>query len=183
MRLALAAALLTALVPLPVCARDDSYFRYRMSSDPPTLDPIQPPDESTGLYLFNIFDGLVEFSPGGVEIVPAVAESWTLSPDGTRYTFKLRKGVRFHNGREVVAADIVYSLKRGLQPKKGSGVVPLLDTIKGAREFAARAKPDLPGVLAPDPATVVITLERPFAPFLAALASVAGSIMPSEVYD
>jgi peptide/nickel transport system substrate-binding protein/oligopeptide transport system substrate-binding protein len=106
-----------------------------------------------------------------------------LSPDGRTYTFKLRKGVKFHDGRDVKSSDVVFSLGRGLDVKLGSGVVPLLDTIKGAGDFLAGKSTAISGLAAPDPRTVVITLERPFVPFLAALASVAGSITPRDIYS
>jgi len=177
------AGVLLLAAPLACFGREEGNLRYRMPKDPPTLDPFRSADENTGLYAFNIFDGMVEFAPGSLEIVPAVAESWTISPDGRTYTFKLRKGVRFHNGREVTGADVVYSLRRGLSPKKGSVVVPLIDSIEGAQEFSTGKSAELPGVSSPNPGTVVIRLERPFTPFLAALASVAGSILPPEVYE
>lgn len=158
-------------------------LRYRMRSNPPSLDPVAPPNESSGLYIFNLFDGLVEYAPDTLDVVPAVADRWTASADGTTYTFHLRDKVRFHDGRAVTSADVVFSLKRALDPRSGSSVVPLLDTIRGAGDFSSGRSKELTGVTAPDPRTVVITLERPFAPFLAALAGQAGSIMPADVYS
>jgi len=179
-------ALLTVVVgfaPLSASAAGDGYFRYRMKSEPRSLDPISATTENSQFYFFNIFDGLLEFEPGSLAVVPAVAESWTVSPDGRTYTFKLRKGARFHNGREVAASDVVFSLRRALDPTQRSAVLPLLGAIKGAADFSAGRTTTVSGLAAPDPRTVVITLERPYAPFLAALASVAGSIMPQEVYS
>jgi peptide/nickel transport system substrate-binding protein/oligopeptide transport system substrate-binding protein len=178
---ALAAALAAAGVP---AAAPDArgYLIYRMPDDPPTLDPIRASEENSAVYVVNLFDGLVEFAPGGVEIVPAVAESWTVSPDGLTYTFRLRKGVKFHGGREVAAADVVYSLKRVLDPGSQSNFRPFLELVRGAAAYAAGKSSDLPGLAAPDPATVRIVLERPFGPFLSVLASQAGSIVPPEVY-
>ena len=61
--------------------------------------------------LFNIFEGLVKPNSDG-EMIPAVAEKYTLSEDGTTYTFTLREGVKFHNGQTVTAEDVVYSINR-----------------------------------------------------------------------
>jgi len=159
------------------------YLNYRMPEDPPTLDPIRASEENSVVYIVNLFDGLVEFAPGALTVVPAVAESWTISPDGRTYTFRLRKEVKFHDGRAVAATDVVFSLKRVLDPNSPSNMRPFLEVIQGAADFSAGRSRDLPGVSTPDPATVQIALEYPFAPFLSILASQAGSIVPRDVYS
>jgi len=180
--LSTAAAILSPSPAAEERAGSGAYLRYRMPGDPPNLDPIRANDENSLLYIVNIFDGLVEFSPGGLDVVPAVAESWTLSPDGRTYTFHLRKGVRFHDGRPVTSADALFSLKRVLDPKSPSALRPFLETIRGAADFASGRSADLPGLAAPDDATLTITLEHPFGPFLAVMATQAGSIVPRDLY-
>lgn len=76
-----------------------------------SLDPHQTVAAGTREVLFNIFEGLVKPNPDG-EMIPAVAEKYTLSEDGTTYTFTLREGVKFHNGQTVTAEDVVYSINR-----------------------------------------------------------------------
>lgn len=76
-----------------------------------SLDPHQTVAAGTREVLFNIFEGLVKPNSDG-EMIPAVAEKYTLSEDGTTYTFTLREGVRFHNGQTVTAEDVVYSINR-----------------------------------------------------------------------
>ncbi len=76
-----------------------------------SLDPHQTVAAGTREVLFNIFEGLVKPNSDG-EMIPAVAEKYTLSEDGTTYTFTLREGVKFHNGQTVTAEDVVYSIKR-----------------------------------------------------------------------
>ena len=75
-----------------------------------SLDPHQTVAAGTR-EVFNIFEGLVKPNSDG-EMIPAVAEKYTLSEDGTTYTFTLREGVKFHNGQTVTAEDVVYSINR-----------------------------------------------------------------------
>lgn len=76
-----------------------------------SLDPHQTVAAGTREVLFNIFEGLLKPNSDG-EMIPAVAEKYTLSEDGTTYTFTLREGVKFHNGQTVTAEDVVYSINR-----------------------------------------------------------------------
>lgn len=76
-----------------------------------SLDPHQTVAAGTREVLFNIFEGLVKPNSDG-EMIPAVAEKYELSEDGTTYTFTLREGVKFHNGQTVTAEDVVYSINR-----------------------------------------------------------------------
>jgi len=83
------------------------------------LDPHKAISAGTKEVLFNIFEGLVKFDSEG-NLRPAVAESYRISADGTVYTFTLREGVKFHDGRPVTPEDVVYSIKRSaglLEPK------------------------------------------------------------------
>src|SRR5437879_4645517 len=74
-------------------------------------------------------------------VVPALAEFWRSCRDGLTWTFNLRRGVKFHHGREVTADDVVFSLSRILDPRTRSGAADLFMNIEGAREFReGRAK-------------------------------------------
>ena len=89
------------------------------------LDPHKALSAGTKEVLFNIFEGLVKLDQDG-NLVPAVAESYHISEDGMVYTFTLREGVNFHDGRPVTAEDIVYSIKRSagmLEPKDPTVIV------------------------------------------------------------
>ena len=76
-----------------------------------SLDPHKMVSAGTKEVLFNVFEGLVKPAPDG-NLIPAVAESYSVSEDGLTYTFTLREGVKFHNGDTVTADDVVYSIKR-----------------------------------------------------------------------
>ena len=95
-----------------------------ISQDLDSLDPHKAVAAGTKEVLFNIFEGLVKPDKDG-NLVPAVAESYEISTDGKVYTFKLKSGVKFHNGSLVTADDVIYSLKRsaGLLESTDSSVV------------------------------------------------------------
>ncbi|SMF60852.1 peptide/nickel transport system substrate-binding protein [Xaviernesmea oryzae] len=119
-------------------------------------DPHKPVDFPGSILMFNLYDFLVRPLPGG-ELQPSLAESWTISDDGKTYTFKLRDGVKFHDGTPLTADDVVFSANRMITMKRGYAYL-----------FS-----DIGKVEAAAPNTVVFTLKRPFAPFLAALVRLA----------
>ncbi|MBN1356817.1 ABC transporter substrate-binding protein [bacterium] len=155
-------------------------FRFRLATDPPTLDPAQSTDTTSGAVVLKVFDGLVEFDPLTLEVVPAVAESFHVSEDGRIYTFHLRKGVSFHNGRPVVAEDIKYSLERTLDPQTKSPRTWVLNPIEGAREFTSGQADHVAGIRVVGESTVQLILTEPYAPFLAQLCMEAASLLPRE---
>jgi peptide/nickel transport system substrate-binding protein len=85
-------------------------LRYGITVEPETFDPILAQSADTRSLLFNLFEGLVKVDTNG-DPQPAVAENVVANPTGTTYTFTIRKGVKFHNGNEVTAEDITYSLE------------------------------------------------------------------------
>ena len=81
-----------------------------------TLDPQIGYDWQNWSVIKSIFDGLMDYKPGTTELEPDLAESYTISDDGQTYTFKLRDGIKFHNGRALNAGDIKYSIERAINP-------------------------------------------------------------------
>jgi peptide/nickel transport system substrate-binding protein/oligopeptide transport system substrate-binding protein len=144
-------------------------------ADPPTLDPAQVTDLTSSAVVRQIFDTLIELDEG-MKLAPALAQHWTVSPDQKTYTFKLRTGVRFQNGREVRAADVKYSFERGARGKRPW----VFEKIAGAREVIKGGAGDIAGIRVVDDTTVEIRLGRPFAPFLYLVAYDAASIVPRE---
>jgi len=141
-----------------------------MNSDPGTADV----QLTTSEYMLplNLYDRLVEIETKGEgrsEIVPGLAEKWEVSPDGKVYTFYLRKGVKFHNGEELTADDVVYTFDRMLNPATKALNTDFLDMIDGAQERMSGKASSTKGLKALDKYTVEITLSKPFAPFLAGL--------------
>lgn len=90
----------------------ESVLIFGSSGDAATLDPGDASDGETMQRLDNIFEGLVQFKPGTVEIEPCLATSWEISEDGKEVTFQLRKDVKFHDGTDFNADAVVFSLSR-----------------------------------------------------------------------
>jgi peptide/nickel transport system substrate-binding protein/oligopeptide transport system substrate-binding protein len=129
-----------------------------------------------------IYDGLVQFDET-LSIRPAIASSWKSSRDGLTWTFNLRRGVKFHNGREVTADDFVYSFTRLLDPKVGSPAAELFQRVQGAREFQEGRAPNVRGLQALDRYTLKITLTESSTPFVATLAVGATKVIPREAVE
>jgi oligopeptide transport system substrate-binding protein len=155
-------------------------YRRPLGNDPATLDPARINDVYSRSVAQQIFDGLVQFDQT-LTIAPGLAQFWKSSRDGLTWTFTLRKGVKFHHGREVTAEDVVYSLTRILDPKTGSGAADLLLNIKGAREFREERANQVAGLVAVDRHTVQVSLSEAFAPFVSVLAVGHMKIVPREL--
>ncbi len=124
--------------------------------DIPNVDPHVATGYSAAFLLRNTYDGLVRVEGAPPKVVPHLAASWTVSPDGLEYVFKLDQSARFHDGTPVTANAVAYSFRRTLRLAKGnswmiSGVV------------------DPNSIEAVDVQTVRFKLLKPFAPFLAVL--------------
>jgi ABC-type transport system substrate-binding protein len=116
-----------------------------------------------------LFAGLVRLNPE-LEIVPNLAESWEVNPDGTIYTFTLRDGLTFASGRPLTAADVVYSWERAADPETDSPTAATyLGDIVGVREMLAGQAEHISGLQALDERTLVVTLDAPKSYFLAKL--------------
>ena len=145
-----------------------------------TLDPAIGYDWTNWPAIKMVFDGLLEYD-SGTTIVPRLAESMpTVSADGSVYTFKLRKGVKFSNGREFTADDVVYTLTRVLDPKTGSPGAGFFVGIKGAQEFIDGNATTVEGIKALDANTVEFTLSAPDVTFLNKMAINFAFIVPKE---
>lgn len=120
--------------------------------EPPHLDPTAGAAAAIDEILYaNVFEGLTRIGPSG-EVLPALAESWTISDDGKVYTFKLHKGVKFHDGTDFDAEDVKFSLDRARAPDSVNaqkGLFAAIDTVEVI-----------------DPETVQVTLKHPQGAFL-----------------
>jgi peptide/nickel transport system substrate-binding protein/oligopeptide transport system substrate-binding protein len=151
--------------------------------DVATLDPAIGYDWQNWSMIKSVFDGLMDYVPGTTELRPGLAESYEISEDGTTFTFKLRKGVKFHNGREMTAEDVKYSLDRVTTPATQSPGAGFFGSIKGYDAMADGSATSLEGVTVVDPYTVKIELSRPDATFLHVMALNFASVVPKEAVD
>lgn len=137
---------------------------------PSTLDPALARTGTSLEYIVEIFSGLVAFDPD-LNLRPEIARSWDLSADGRTYTFHLRDGVVFHDGRAVTADDFKYSLERACDPSTGSMTAEsYLNDIVGVKERVSGSATEITGVKAIDNLTLQITIDAPKEYFLLKLA-------------
>lgn len=159
--------------PLMALAQDASAPRRGgsivivMSADPASLNP----DLSSGVTDHTagelIYEGLTDVN-NDFTVKPALAKSWTISPDNLTYTFKLVQ-TNWHDGKPFTSADVVYTIENV--------------SAKYSAKFAVAASL-LKSVTAPDPNTVVITLTKPYAPLLLSLSAYAGAaVMPKHLFE
>jgi peptide/nickel transport system substrate-binding protein len=148
--------------------------------DPATLDPILSVRVAAMLVTMNMFSQLITYDFDQKTYVGDLAEKWNISPDGATLTFSLRKGVKFHNGREVKASDVKYSFQRVLDKKWPAAAFATLLKVKGAEDFREGRAQDAAGMKVPDESTFVLELKEPDALFFGDLASIPYSVVPTE---
>ncbi|MDA3888058.1 MAG: ABC transporter substrate-binding protein [Allgaiera sp.] len=138
-------------------------------AEPKSLDPAVDTAVNDFRILVNLYEGLTRYKPGTLEPGPSLAESWTINPDGTEYTFKLRQGVKFHDGTDFDAEAVKFNFDRMLDDKNpyhDTGPFPLaffFSSIKTTEVVDAHS--------------VKFTLKQPYAPFLSNLAYPTGLIV------
>ncbi len=152
---------------------------YTLDQSPKTLDPQYSGTTNALIVINNIYEGLVRLDEKG-EVIPGIAESWEVSPDGLTYTFKLKEGTRWkcpnviksHYGEEfynrfenevrVTAHDFVFGMQRAISPQTHSPLAHRLFAITNATEiYSGQADVSSLGVSAPDDHTLVINLREP----------------------
>lgn len=138
--------------------------------EPSSLDPHRATGIPAANILRDLFEGLTTLDAAG-EVIPGAAASWQVSADGLEWTFRLRADGRWSNGDPVTAQDFVYGLRRAVDPATLSDYAGVLAPLANAAAIGRGERPvEALGVAAPDPGTVVLTLEFP-APYLPELLS------------
>ena len=168
-------------------------FRMNFTDQMRSLFPHNVVDATATDLMNQVYEGLLMFDPETNKIVPALAESYTISEDGKIYTFHLRKGVYFHDdaafkdgkGREVQAQDVVYCLSRLCEPSPRNQLYALvIDLIKGAREhFDAGVVGNVEGLRVINDYTLEIELYHPAPIFESILTHPGTWVFPKELYQ
>ena len=145
----------------------EQILKYGTDSEPAGLDPHTISAAASITIFRHIYDSLIELDED-MNFVPRLAESWE-QPDDVTHIFKLREGVKFHNGREMVADDVKYSFERVLNPETaaiGKSYYDCIKTIEVLNDYEVK-----------------FVLKEPFAPFMSNLTSLYGAIVPKEVVE
>ena len=160
----LAASVFLALSVVSEMAQAAGVLTIGRREDSTTFDPIKSAQNADNWVFSNVFDPLVRVDKSGTKLEPGVAESWTISPDGKVYTFKIRE-TRFSDGTPLTASDAAFSLIR-IRDDEGS-------LWRDSYSIIAKAE-------ATDPRTLVVTLKSPSAPFLSQLALPNASVISQQ---
>src|SRR5579883_814337 len=172
LRTAAGAGAFIAASPSIVRAAGQDTLVISQQADPTGLDPEAVLNNSSGFIMATIYDGLVNYKSGTVEVGPGLAERWEVSPDGTTYTFHLRKGVKFHDGTPFNAETFIQGLNR--LKKDDPHSIYKTGPVEGYIDFTYGA---VESYKAADDSTVVFKLKHAFAPFLTSLAMVWNGVV------
>ncbi len=172
-------------------------FRFMSSEKIESLFAVSVSDIYSHRIIPQLYEPLLKIDVATLKVVPCIAESYTVSEDARVFTFKIRKGVFFHDdacfeggkGRELTAEDVKYSLEMacsGLDLNKMSYL--LVNKIKGAKEFESKSKKSLDkagvsGIKVVNSSTVEVKLQEPFVGFDKLLTHASLSIFPKESYE
>lgn len=148
---ALAALGIVMSAPAVFAAAGDECVKvlgYEWSGEKQSMDPADMHSGDDAYHIFAVYNRLVDIDDN-FNVLPELATEWSVSPDGLTWTFKLRSGVKFHSGKDFSSADVVYSFKRLLDEKTGSGARAVLEFL------------DSDNIKAVDPTTVTFTTKKP----------------------
>ncbi|MBI5140976.1 MAG: ABC transporter substrate-binding protein [Nitrospirae bacterium] len=145
-----------------------NHLYLRLGSDPGSLDPALITDVQSGSIAAKLFNGLLKLD-ADMRIVPDIASNWNVSDDGKIYTFHLRGGARFPDGRAVTADDVLYSFRRVLDP-----------SVKSPNGWVFGKVASMEAV---DAATFRITLSEPFSPFPGLMTMTAAYIVDRKAVE
>jgi peptide/nickel transport system substrate-binding protein len=161
-RLALFCLLILAIAGSAAPVSAETVLRARLNSDIASTNPGVTRDENTDAVMMHVVEGLVAYRENA-GVGPLLARGWSVSADGRAYTFHLRAGIRFHNGAAMTSADVVWSLRRYLDPAT---------KWRCLREFNGGGYARILGVEAAGALAVRVTLDRASPTFLQTLARV-----------
>jgi len=193
-------ALVIAAMVLPACAAEEAApevtveiknpdtFIYATIGDTDSLDPAYAYDTASGEKIQAIYETLIFFDGESTQdFVPVLATEWNISEDGKTYRFKIREGVKLHNGNDLTPEDVEYSIERGMVQDYGGGPQWMLfeplfgtDTHSSRTDDGLIPLEDIKSKVEVDGQWVQFNLVAPYAPFLQILSNTWGSIVDKE---
>jgi peptide/nickel transport system substrate-binding protein len=142
-------------------------LRVALQSDGKTLDPHVATDAGSIHMIENMYNSLMEYTATYGEVIPGLAEGYTISDDQLTYTFKLRAGVKFHNSeKEMTSEDVKYSIERIIEQNVRASQFSMIDTME-----------------TPDAQTIVFKLKQPMAPFLTSLGAPMNAVVNKDAVE
>ena len=184
--LAVAGIALTSFIAAPLAlaeAKRGGEVTVLYKDDFDSMDPAIGYTVQSWTPIKAVFDGLMDYKPGTSELEPDLAESYDISDDGKEYIFHLRKGVKFHNGREMKAADVKYSIERVCNAKTQSPGAGYFTGIPGCQDMLDGKATEMSGIETPDDYTVKFKLTEPNATMLHVFALNFAFVVPKEVAE
>ena len=144
-----------------------------------SFNPMNAPAGVQAELFRMVYNRLVTWNVGATEIIPELAESWAFTPDSKTVTYKLRKDVKWHDGKPFTAKDVEYTYKLALWPKMPSTYANGLAPIVGAQDFRDGKSKEIPGIKVIDDFTISFTTDKPDAGVF--LNSALLSILPAHL--
>ena len=174
---------------------DDSNVLRLQNNTMTTMDPVKATDTASGTVIQQVFDALMNYPNGETKVESQIAKGHEVSDDYKTYTFKLKKGVKFHDGSEVTAKDFVYSWRRLAESKNSRRAYFILSSIgvkhetkkitytdsDGKKHSFTGAKPDTLALTAKDKYTLEMELKEPFHATLPMLAYTSFAAVPEGI--
>ena len=149
----------------------------------PSLDPADARDPRAVMVVDQIFDTLVTYDGETSEPRAGLARAFEANAEQTVFTFRMAPEARFHDGSPVSASDVKFTLERIAAKGSKSPLVAQLDAIRGFEAYHNGTAPGLAGVEAPNPATIVVHLDRPFSSFPAVLGHPGFGVVPKAAVE
>ena len=137
---ALAAAILAGSIVFTAPALAETILHRGNGGEPQTLDQAHTSIDVEANVLKDLYEGLTVYDRAG-KVIAGAAESWTVSDDGTVYTFKIRPAAKWSNGEPLAAEDFVFSMRRLQNPKEAAGYATILYPVKNAEAINKGQKP------------------------------------------
>lgn len=161
---------------------EETILNISLNSKPLEFNPQLAKDQDSAQVLFNVHGALLYIGATG-EISPGIAKSWYVEDDGVTWVFNIRRGAKFHNGREITANDIKYSYEMMMSPRLGSPNTWFLNHIEGAEDYANGKAKEITGVRVLDKYRLSIKLISPYSGFLLNLGQFSTSILAREDFE